>query len=194
MPGIATKYEGITYRSRLEARWAVFFDLAGWQWEYEPIDGNGYIPDFVVMGARPMVVEVKPDFDLHSMEDHCFKIEAGLDGVWAGDVLIVGSTPFPGGPCPSFEGTRIAGLLGERNGWDGWEGWAWGPGIWAACPGDERTHEHCTSPNLRIIHDFQSFTGRPCGHHGGGHHYDPELDVEQLWRVAGERVRWKPRT
>ena len=189
MPGIATKYEGITYRSRLEARWAVFFDLVGWQWEYEPIDGNGYIPDFVVMGARPVVVEVKPDFDLHSMQDHCFKIEAGLDGVWAGDVLIVGSTPFVIGgndPC-------TAGLLGEW-GHPYWSGWAWGAGVWVGCPGSEATGEQCPAPNLRVLHEFQSYTARPCGHYGGGHWQHTEIDIEKFWRMAGEQVRWKPRT
>ncbi len=35
------------FRSRLQARWAAFFDRAGWPWLYEPIDLDGYIPDFV---------------------------------------------------------------------------------------------------------------------------------------------------
>lgn len=33
---IETKYKGYRFRSRLEARWAVFFDALGVQWEYEP--------------------------------------------------------------------------------------------------------------------------------------------------------------
>lgn len=40
--------KGIQFRSRLEARWAYIFDSMGWIWEYEPIDLNGYIPDFIV--------------------------------------------------------------------------------------------------------------------------------------------------
>jgi hypothetical protein len=43
-----TKYGGIEFRSRLEARWACFFDRIGWKWTYEPLDGNAYIPDFLV--------------------------------------------------------------------------------------------------------------------------------------------------
>lgn len=43
-----TMYDGVQYRSRLEARWAVFFDLAGWKHEYEPIDLPGWSPDFRV--------------------------------------------------------------------------------------------------------------------------------------------------
>ena len=33
---IETRYAGCRFRSRLEARWAVFFDTLGIKWEYEP--------------------------------------------------------------------------------------------------------------------------------------------------------------
>lgn len=33
---IETRYAGCHFRSRLEARWAVFFDTLGIRWEYEP--------------------------------------------------------------------------------------------------------------------------------------------------------------
>lgn len=33
---IPTTYKGVTFRSKLEARWAVFFDTLGIEWEYEP--------------------------------------------------------------------------------------------------------------------------------------------------------------
>jgi len=56
-----TRYRGITFRSRLEARWASFFDLTGWRWEYEPLDLAGWIPDFALIGAEhPILAEVKP--------------------------------------------------------------------------------------------------------------------------------------
>lgn len=49
---IETKYKGYRFRSRLEARWAVFFETLGCSWEYEPegFDLNGlyYLPDFKV--------------------------------------------------------------------------------------------------------------------------------------------------
>jgi hypothetical protein len=52
---IETRYKGYRFRSRLEARWAVFFDAMGWQWEYEEQGydlGGGvyYLPDFKVYG------------------------------------------------------------------------------------------------------------------------------------------------
>lgn len=59
---IETKYKGYRFRSRLEARWAVFFDAMGVDWEYEPEGfdlGHGlkYLPDFLVSGKY--YVEVK---------------------------------------------------------------------------------------------------------------------------------------
>jgi hypothetical protein len=49
---IETRYKGYRFRSRLEARWAVFFDALGLTWRYEPegfdLDGLYYLPDFWV--------------------------------------------------------------------------------------------------------------------------------------------------
>lgn len=46
MAAIQTVFNGIEYRSRLEARWASFMTNIGWDHIYEPFDGDGYIPDF----------------------------------------------------------------------------------------------------------------------------------------------------
>lgn len=48
---IPTKYKGYEFKSRIEARWAVFFDSLGLKWEYEKegyvlSDGTWYLPDF----------------------------------------------------------------------------------------------------------------------------------------------------
>ena len=40
LKAIETEYKGYRFRSRLEARWAVFFDACGVKWEYEP---EGYV-------------------------------------------------------------------------------------------------------------------------------------------------------
>lgn len=65
MKSIPTKYNGTQFRSRLEARWAAFFDLLNWRWEYEPFDCDGWIPDFQLFGAQQqMLVEVKPTVEL----------------------------------------------------------------------------------------------------------------------------------
>jgi hypothetical protein len=62
---IETRYAGRRFRSRLEARWAVFFKHLGIPWEYEPqgyvIDGRPYLPDFKLLLPGPSIVfaEVK---------------------------------------------------------------------------------------------------------------------------------------
>lgn len=67
-----TRYAGCHFRSRLEARWAVFFERAGIEWEYEPQgytvsrritnpwadDTFNYLPDFWLPSAG-VFVEVK---------------------------------------------------------------------------------------------------------------------------------------
>lgn len=63
------EYRGYLFRSKLEARWAYFFDKMGLGWEYEKKGyrmgasklfpaGCGYIPDFFFSFC---VAEVKPD-------------------------------------------------------------------------------------------------------------------------------------
>lgn len=50
LKAIETKYKGFRFRSRLEARWAVFFDALNIKWEYEKegfdLGGTWYLPDF----------------------------------------------------------------------------------------------------------------------------------------------------
>ena len=48
---IETRYKGYRFRSRLEARWAVFFDTLKIPWEYEKEgydlgEDGWYLPDF----------------------------------------------------------------------------------------------------------------------------------------------------
>ena len=60
MKAIPVYYNGTQFRSRLEAKWAAFFDLNGWDWEYEPFDLEGWAPDFLLKGKVQALVEVKP--------------------------------------------------------------------------------------------------------------------------------------
>lgn len=71
---IETEYNGYRFRSRLEARWAVFFDALGVKYEYEPegfelSDGTKYLPDFYLPESG-WWVEIKgsmSDSDLHKI-------------------------------------------------------------------------------------------------------------------------------
>lgn len=60
---IETRYNGYRFRSRLEARWAVFFDALGIEWEYEKEgydlgEAGWYLPDFWLPGMD-MFAEIK---------------------------------------------------------------------------------------------------------------------------------------
>lgn len=94
-----TKYSGVEFRSRLEARWAAFFDLAGWKWEYEPIDLHGWTPDFRVKfecghsecghinGWHTLLVEIKPFDDIRQFDGHqCMRYLEGYDNETPGHV------------------------------------------------------------------------------------------------------------
>lgn len=88
--GIPTKYNGINFRSRLEATWAAFFDLVGWKWEYEPFDLEGWIPDFALIFSEPLLVEVKPCLSASDFPQHIGEFENS----GASKVLMLGASPF----------------------------------------------------------------------------------------------------
>lgn len=61
---IETAYQGYKFRSKLEARWALYFDLVDVAWDYEP-DGydlgdlGWYLPDFYLPDFNAFL-EIKP--------------------------------------------------------------------------------------------------------------------------------------
>lgn len=78
MKAIETRYSGYNFRSRLEARWAVFFDSLGIEWEYEAQgyacgyrltmeEGTfPYLPDFWLPELK-VFAEVKGSLDETSL-------------------------------------------------------------------------------------------------------------------------------
>ena len=65
---IQTYYKGYHFRSRLEARWAVFFDKFGVEWQYETEgyilnNGEWYLPDFYLPELN-IYLEIKPEYIL----------------------------------------------------------------------------------------------------------------------------------
>ena len=102
---IETRYKGYRFRSRLEARWAVFFDALGIEWQYEPEgfelpDGTRYLPDFWLPWTHPShpgsgfwveIKAVKPTAS-ESVKAHLLAILSGHS------VLL-----FPGAPGDAAE-------------------------------------------------------------------------------------------
>lgn len=107
---IETKYKGYRFRSRLEARWAVFFDTVGIQWVYEPegyvLDGGVcYLPDFY-FPEWGTYVEIKPDIpdDLDAIwKLHNLAVSTNTGGHNAKESYLICGTPG----MPKFE-HRIA--------------------------------------------------------------------------------------
>lgn len=70
---IETHYKGYRFRSRLEARWAIFFDTLGIEYQYEPEgfelgDGLRYLPDFWLPELRYWI-EIKPTREVSEHEN-----------------------------------------------------------------------------------------------------------------------------
>lgn len=106
---IETRYAGCHFRSRLEARWAVFFDHLGIRWEYEPQGFDcywrlaledatfPYLPDFW-LPDKNMWVEVKGALT----NDECVRLLnaaahlcRSCDGGGGVGMLVLGPVPNP---------------------------------------------------------------------------------------------------
>lgn len=81
----------IQFRSKIEAQWAYLFESFKWEWEYEPYELNGYIPDFIIkMNKVQVLIEIKGDNDIwKEYKPHLKKIR---DSGWKGHCIILGST------------------------------------------------------------------------------------------------------
>lgn len=90
---IETRYAGCHFRSRLEARWAVFFDHLGMPWEYEPqgyeTSAGRYLPDFN-LPEQGLYVEVKGNdsqLDIDTPKMRAFVDEAELNLLLLGTIV-----------------------------------------------------------------------------------------------------------
>ena len=108
MKRVDTEYKGYLFRSRLEARWAIFFDACGVDWEYEPEgydlgEGLCYVPTFLLHGVDgrcggDLFVDVKERMtDLDALKINLF-VDQGMPpedeyGKSSTAVLVVGRLP-----------------------------------------------------------------------------------------------------
>ena len=76
-------------QSRLEARWAAYFDRVGIAWQYEPVRFGGSTLDFrLVLDGGEAYAEMKPVSEF-PMDVAQRMLGAG----WTGDILILGREP-----------------------------------------------------------------------------------------------------
>jgi hypothetical protein len=116
---IETSYQGYRFRSRLEARWAVFFDAMGIQWRYETEGYEKYIYREDEKGNEVVarVSRYLPDFYLPEFQCHV-EVKGDPLGVYKErerlcDVLDWGS-PIPyftGSGDDDWKGPHFHGLL-----------------------------------------------------------------------------------
>jgi hypothetical protein len=103
---IETKYKGCHFRSRLEARWAVFFDDARINWQYEPqgyaVNGVPYLPDFFLRDLDCYFeVRGEPLYDAALFEAFARQIAKPL-------ILAIGDIPSPESAfAADYEGYRV---------------------------------------------------------------------------------------
>lgn len=90
------------FRSRLEARWSLYFDELGFDWKYEPFkyplnDKNfTYTPDFEVVGIG--IIEIKPTWE--ALTESIDRIESYVRQTGNRVYLFSGSEPV-------FAGARV---------------------------------------------------------------------------------------
>jgi hypothetical protein len=139
---IPTFFSGITYRSRLEARWAVFFDALSIPFNYEPEGfdlGGGlwYLPDFWLPNQK-CFFEVKGPFTENKGPEkaRALSIASGLPVFMFGDIPSFdavdfgyatdgGSAFYPGGedtgyywcvsPCCKVFGIHYRGIANRMR-------------------------------------------------------------------------------
>lgn len=111
---IETIYKGTLYRSKNEAKWAMFFDLCGIEYQWEPEKFIGwnrlpYIPDFF-LPEHNTYVEVKSTFEsIH--EDY---MERKINGVIDYQTTLVSNGLLLLGAFP-FDVRIVDGLVLETN-------------------------------------------------------------------------------
>lgn len=170
--GIATKYAGVLFRSRIEARWAVMFDALKWKWAYEPLDLLGYIPDFILeMGGRQIIAEIKSDTDLEELRQYAPKIH--LSG-WIQEFLILGARLFDG---------DVIGAIGDD--YCVHEG--------GSLETDNAVVFRCLDcGDLSVRSENLSWRCRLCHSNDGNAHVGSAEGLVEMWAEAGNRIQWRP--
>lgn len=202
IPAIETKYRGMLFRSRLEARWAAFFDRAGWHWEYEPFDLHGWVPDFAIRAPsgparKPVLVEVKPILEMHGPTIERIERAISASGLDY-EALLLGSS------IVTDDAQRFAyvGWLGEHDLDDNGAS----VGVLNFAPALlvdhsslrdwEESARRCGSMTLDFYHEDGFFGCRMSGFYDGNtveSHLAEYDDVQEYWGRAHAATQYRPR-
>lgn len=131
MKAIETQFDGFRFRSRTEARWSVFFKVAGIKFDYElegfelP-NGDRYLPDFWLSDAK-MWFEVKGEQPSESERVKCKMLAEGTGC----DVMLAVGPPdsrrenihlFQKQVDPPFDEAPLRIMADRRNAGEFWLG------------------------------------------------------------------------
>lgn len=210
-----TVYKGRKMRSQLEARWAAFFDKAGWEYDYEPaLDLNGWLPDFILYSdeyldedgnneRHKILVEVKPNATVGAFNETLPKILKAIKNTeWeSSEILLLGSSVFKSKFLKEFDDFPAKGLLGwfyqinsQRIYKDGKPQW-------------DRKRITCEAYAIEIYGEnstydltdgdmFSRLQGYWDHNYGASYSFDWSYhmdynELKNLWDEAGNEVQWR---
>lgn len=173
---LPTEFRGVRFRSRMEARWAVFLQSLGVPWEYEPEgfdlgEGVWYLPDFWLPRER-IWIEVKPTPDLAPEDERKLRAFARLateapEAVWSPrQVILLVGNPIAGEGDPYSIRVPDRAHDGHFAYYPYWDNYH----AWAACT-------ECR----RVGIQFMGYAGRLCDCHD---YHKQAGDQERIERAA----------
>lgn len=168
---IPTEYSGYRFRSRLEARWAIFFDQLGVRWVYEQegfeLPSGRYLPDFL-LPALDSFVEIKPVAPSREEQLACLEL---ADVTRRRVVLFFGE--------PGFWLDEGAAVIGTESGLVWWPGYV----------GDQ-SYLPCLCPVCaRVGIEYGGRGARVCGRETHS-----EITDDKGYSANDERIRAAART
>ena len=206
---IPTTFNGVDYRSRLEAKWASFFYLCGWNYTYEPENFVGWFPDFLIVGdeGNRIWIEVKP-ISLGGYGEHPTEITDVMEKATThkgmmDELLLLGDGPVVKGrnndsqigwlneificredpSCP-FSPNNSCGKNVLHNHWAG--------AMFGTWIGSERLGAGSGSRKSGFCHGNDSYRDRITGGYDGGCYGEGSpLLPQTLWRKAVKAVQYR---
>jgi hypothetical protein len=211
---IETQYKGYRFRSRLEARWAVFFDALGVEWEYEKEgfdlgEAGYYLPDFW-LPVQKVWVEVKGDkapdaaYDkamaLSKQSEKMVFIVEGSIGEHTSILIHAEGENIPHALGVRIDLTRSPGIVFRVGAWERANGWTQ-----IYCPICEGNYIHFGSPkSYSSKDDYTVWGGRggaikigmscESGHYWtmvlGAHKGEAFFTIEDVYEETDELAYW----
>lgn len=98
-------YNGLEFKTNLEARWAAFFDLAGWKWWVNPVSIADWKADFKVSfpcshsecsGSHTLFISILPISEInikHPSLNHYYSVESSDGECLADSGALFGDNP-----------------------------------------------------------------------------------------------------